>query len=925
MSEILLATKTRIPPLRSHLINRPRLIQRLNEGISQNNRVSLISAPAGFGKTTLINEWIRQTDIPSAWLSLDKGDNDPIRFITQLAMAIQRVATDVGNHILAIMQLPQPPAIDAAISVLINDIAEIPLTKSLRPSIILVLEDYHEIIADSVHDALVFLIDHLPQQLHLAVTTRVDPPWPLARLRARHEIIELRSTDLRFTPEETSSFLNGIMHLNLSPENISLLDVRTEGWIAGLQMAALSMQGREDATSFIQNFSGSHRFVLDYLVEEVLNRQSAEIQEFLLKTSILDRLTTLLCNAVTGMENSQSVLDWLEHANLFLVSLDDERQWYRYHHLFADLLRNNLGRMHPELLSVLYGRATTWYRERKLITPAISYALQANDIDEVEQLVKQDILAVIFHGDMYLLLDSISKFSDEVMHSHPWLLITYAWALGTTGRLEEAELSLRGVESLLVEIQALGEDGSSIDQIRYLQGHVSALRSYFTLPTGDWNLAIDLAQEALELLPQDDLRTRAFVTGLLASSLSGLGNGETAMQVMKEAVFLSRKVGDLPSSIHEMSQLAGMQLFQGQLNQVLTTCQEAIRLADEDARQTGYLSLAAKDAYLFAGRALYERNDLAAAEYAIRRGIELCERSKTKEEGGFVYLLLARVYQAKGDMVAALDLMNKAHNIDQQSTLWLASYDAAWTALLYLGQENLDAATKWAEESGLRYNDDVNLHTYVKHIVLARFLVMQGRFQFINTGSDQRLHEVIVLLDRLVALTEATGTKKYIIETRTVQALALDAGGNLEQAFIALERALKLAEPEGFVRTFVDEGTPMARLLQEAAARGISPTYASKLVDVLEKEGHIITEATQGNKKVSLSSTHASNLLTEPLTERELEILPFLRSSLSLAEIADHMTISVNTARSHIKHIYGKFDVHSRSAAIERAEKLGLL
>lgn len=923
MSEILLATKTHIPPLRSQLVNRQRLIHRLNDGLGQNNRLTLISAPAGFGKTTLINGWIRQTGIPTAWLSLDKGDNDPVRFITGLAAAIQRVAPEAGNHILAMMQVPQPPAVEAAISALINDVAFLPADLQ-SPNIILVLEDYHEIIAEAVHEALRLLTDHLPPPLHLVIITRIDPPLPLARFRARHEITELRSTDLRFTPEETGTFLNEIMHLNLSPEDISLLDVRTEGWIAGLQMAAVSMQGRADTAGFIRNFSGSHRFVLDFLVEEVLGCQPVKIQEFLLRTSILDRLTPSLCNAVAGVEDSQSTLAWMEQANLFLVPLDDQRQWYRYHHLFADLLRNQLKRLHPEIEPSLYSRAGKWYADRRLITPAISYALQANDFEQVEQLVMQASLTIGFYSDIKMLIEDIGALPYEIVRSHPWLSIARAWALNSAGRFDETESALREVETMLAERNKAGVKEEQ--WTRHVEGHLAALHSYQVFfGEGDSKQATELAQSALELLPQDDLRARAFVNGWLAGLLERAGQRESALQAIKEAVALSRMVGDLPGISYELCQLAALEFTWGKLNQALASCREAIQISEENMRQTGYTSLAAKNAYLLAGRILYERNELLAAEQSMRKGIGPNKRIAAEVEGGFTYLLLARILLARGDQAAALKEIQKAHVYSQQVSAFTKSLNKAWEALLYLQQGNLAAAIQWAQESELHFDDEVNLRTYVKHIILARVLIAQGRSEFKLKGDDRRLQEATLLLDHLLTLVESTGNLKYVIETGTLQALALNARGNFEGAVNALERALKLGEPEGFVRTFVDEGAHIARLLKEAAARGILPTYVSMLAGVLEKEKQMMAEAAQGNGNLPLPSALASQLLPEPLTERELEILPFLRSSLSLTEIADRLTISVNTARTHIKHIYDKFDVHSRSAAIDRAEKLGLL
>ena len=925
MSDILLATETCIPPLRSHLVNRAHLIQRLNDGIDQNCRLILVSAPAGFGKTTLINDWIHQVNIPTAWLSLDRRDNDPIRFISQLAVAIQKVAPEHGNHILAAMKVPQPPDPETAATILINEFMEYPTLDGQNQPNVLVLDDYHEIVADAVHDMLVFLLDHLPSQVHLLVATRVDPPWPLARFRANREVVELRARDLRFTSQETTAFLNGVMSLNLSTESISLLDARTEGWIAGLQMAALSLQGRDDTTAFIRSFSGSHRFVLDYLMEEVLNRQSHELQEFLLKTSILDRLTASLCDAVTDRTDSQTILTWLERANLFLVPLDDERIWYRYHHLFADLLRNYLEKSSPDQVSTLQSRASTWYRERELFTPAINYALQAKDIDLVEQLVMQDVLAVSYFGELYTLIESIERLPGDIVRSHPWLSIAYAWALRSAGRLDHAETLLRDIEDVLAEGYVGEEVDGATSQVNHMRGHIAALRSCLIVPEENWDSAIDLARTALDLLPETDLRTRAFVIGWLASLLSSTAQNEAAMETMKQAVVLSQKVGDISFTIYELGQLAGMQLFQGQLSKALATYQDVIRLVDTDTRQSGYFSFAAKDAYLFAGRTLYELNDLVNAEHAIRKGIELCERSRSIEETGFEYFLLARVLHAKGDIHASQIELDRTRRNYQRSTNWLASYVVAWEALLCLQQGNRDAAIQWAQESGLSFDDDVSLRTYVKHIILARVLIAQGRSELIQTGSDRRLHEANILLDRLVNLVEPTGSLKYIIETQAVQAMAFYARGDLQKSLQTLNRALTLAEPEGYVRTFVDEGAPMEELLKEAADHGIMPGYIARLLAVLEKQRPFIQEARPAKIDLPLPSTGHPQSTVESLTERELETLRLLRTSLSLPEIADRMTVSSNTVRSHVKHIYTKLDAHSRIMAIERAKELGLI
>ena len=920
MASTLLSTKLYIPTPHQETISRPHLVSKLNAGLS--GKLTLVSAPAGFGKTTLISEWIQQTNLPAAWLTLDKDDNNLVRFITHLAAAIQTVASEPGSRILALFHSPNPPATEKALTSLINDLADYLDPDRQNPPIILVLDDYHEIVEYVVHDALAFLLDHLPPQFHLIITTRVDPPWSLARLRAHQEIIELRADDLRFTSDETSSFLNNVMRLNLSFDDVSLLNGRTEGWIAGLQMAALSLQGRTDTTNFIQAFSGSHRFVLDYLMEEVLNRQSSEVQEFLLKTSILDRLTASLCDAVVGIEESHTILSWLERANLFIIPLDNERNWYRYHHLFADLLSNYLEQTYPGQVPILYRRASNWYGERDLATPSINYALQTKNMDLVDRLIEKDVLAVSYFGELYTLINAIERLPTNVVRSYPWLSIAYVWALKSAGRLDEAELSLREVEAALAEQYTPSELGDTQIRTDHIKGHIAALRSCLIVSDDNWDSAIEsrieLARTALDLLPETDLRTRAFVTGRLAGLLSGIFQSEVALETMKQAVMLSQNVGDIPNTIYELGQLAGIQLFLGQFNQVLVTYQKVANLIVTDTRQSGYFSFAAKDAYLFAGRAFYELNDLASAENVTRMGVELCERSKSLEEAGFEYFLLARILQAKGDINSAQIELSKAQKLYQSTTNWTISYIVAWVALLRLQQGDLDAAFQWTQESGISFDDEVNLHTYVKNIILARILIAQGRSELSQTKSDQRLQEASILLDKLVDLVESSGSLKYVVETRAVQAMAFHALGDLQKALQALERALTVAEPEGFVRTFIDEGEPMKKLLGEAVNRGIMPAYVGQLLSAFDDNKASLQDAPP-------YQTAYSQPLVESLSNREVEVLQLIAAGCTNQEIGEKLVLSLYTVKSHARNIYGKLGVKNRTEAVARARSIGLL
>jgi LuxR family maltose regulon positive regulatory protein len=900
----LLVTKFHVPPLRSQLVSRPRLIERLNGGLHR--RLTLISAPAGFGKTTLLSEWVTGCERPVAWLSLDEADNDPARFWSYFVAALQTIHKGVGQSMMAMLQSPQPPPVESLLIGLINEVAEVS-----EPSA-LVLDDFHVVTDQQVNDAVAFFLENMPPQMHLILSSRADPAWPVARLRAVGEMTELRASDLRFTLEEAAAFLNEMMKLHLSHEDVLALEGRTEGWIAGLQLAALSMRGRRDTSAFIRDFTGSHRFVLDYLVEEVLGQQSPSIQDFLLKTSILDRMTPALCDYVRQSKGSQAILSQLEQANLFLVPLDDERRWNRYHHLFADLLRERLSRTQPELPSGLHRRASEWHEKSGLITEAVSHALAAGDVQRVARLVAGNALAMLDRGELTTVVGQLDALGDEVVHSRPWLCVAHAWALAYAGRLEAVEPRLQDAEKALRKVPARRagfDEQAEISALsraegQHTRGHIAAIRAYVTWLTGDMSRTAELARGALQHLPERDLMARGFVWSVLASALRWSGDLKAAIRAFSEASTISQAAGDSHIAVNVLCDMGALQSMQGQLHEAAATWRGALKLADEYTRRGGRRLAVIGNVYALMSGVLREWNDLEAASRYAREGIELCEQGRWADVVAEGYICLARALQATGDGDGALDAIQKARQVG--SGFWFGLYANALEARLWLAQGDVPAASRWAQESGLSVDDELSFQYEFMYHALAKVLIAQGAFD-----------EAVWLLARLLEVAEAAGALGYVIEILVLQALALQALGKVDQALTPLERALALAEPEGYVRLFIDEGAPMGELLRQAAARGIAVDYVGRLLAALEKETRIPCER-------PLAETPPSPLI-EPLSERELEVLRLLTSHLSTPDIARELFISANTVRSHIKNIYGKLGVHSRTRAVIRAQDLGLL
>jgi LuxR family transcriptional regulator, maltose regulon positive regulatory protein len=905
MTAPLLTTKLYIPPSRPNLVPRPRLIEQLNAGLHLGRKLTLISAPAGFGKTTLLSEWIASCErlepvVRFAWVSLDQGDNDLARFWAYFIAALQSIHADIGEAALAMFRSPKPPPVEAFLTGLINEI-----TAAKLGPFVLVLDDYHLIKTQSIHDALAFLLDHLPPQMHLVVATRADPPLPIARLRGRGQLTELRLTDLRFTLDEATEFLNQVTGLGLATDDVATLAFRTEGWIAGLQMASLamqariSMQGREDTASFINAFRGSDRYILDYLVEEVLQRQSDTVQAFLLQTSVLDRLTGPLCDAITGQGDGQTTLETLERANLFIVPLDNERQWYRYHRLFADLLRQRLLQSQPDQVSTLHRRASEWHEQNGFMGEAIEHALSAEDLERAAHLVEQAAEATLMRSEAATLLRWVDALPDELVRARPTLCLFHAWALLLGGRpIEQVESRLQNV-----------------DKDADLAGKAASLRAFVAIFQGQVERAVELSQEAMEQLAEDDLFLRSIATWMLAISDMMDGDLVGGTQTLGEIAKKSQEAGNVMIAVMTTCTLAEMHMTQGQLGQAQAVYHQALELATDAQGQR--LPIAGM-ALIGLGELEREWNNLETAERYLTKGIEQIEF--WGEIGALDgYIFLAYVKQAQGNAAGAADAIQKAQQLAVQfdATELDDVLAGAHQAYLFALQGNLEPARRWIEERKLtvdaalaeleeQIRSGLSGHSRrwrtIEYLTLVRLLNAQAQH-------DQAL----AILDLLEKISEQYGLTGRVIRFQVLEALTYQAQDDSTQALAALERALALAEPEGYVRVFADEGEPMAALLRQAAGRGIAVEYTSKLLTGLE------------TKEAALSSVTRHSSLVEPLSEREMEVLRLLQTTLSTPEIAEQLIVSVNTVRTHVKSIYAKLGVHRRLEAVRRAEEWGLM
>ena len=691
----LLATKLRVPRLRTHLVSRSHLVERLQRGAER--ALTLVSAPAGFGKTTLLAQWLAESGMPVAWLSLEPEDNDPTRFLSYLIATLQTVDAQIGTAALALLHTPQPPSPETVLAVLTND-----LVGRNAGDVALVLDDYHTITAEPIQRGMTFLLEHLPPQLHLMLATRADPPLSLARLRAQGQLCEVRAADLRFGTAEASAFLQTVMGLDLEASAIATLERHMEGWIAGLQLAALSLQGRADVSAFLAAFSGSHRFVLDYLSDEVLARQDASVQQFLVHTSILERLSGPLCDAVTGQEGSQAMLEALDKANLFVIALDDERRWYRYHHLFAEVLRRHLQQAEPTLPPVLHRRASAWYEQHDLPIEAVQHALAVPDVEQAARLIEPIALPVTFQGQISTVLGWLNALPEALVRTRPFLCVYYARLLMATNQLEAAE-------ELLQEAERGVQAEMPAEQARTIQGWVLASRASIAGWSGDILHAISLAHQALELLPEAKVipRSSAIVMAAHAYELSGdvtpVIEHETAA-----AVALIRTSDDSFATVGSICLLARLHVLQGKLRQAAATYAQVEQVVSRpEVLQTIFGSLYY---YFGLGDLLREWNDLEAAERYLAQGMALVNETLTLVPFMAIrgYTALARLQQARGNTRAAFATLDALAQLAEQRHFapHLMNQVTAVRAQLELAQGNLVAAIHWADSSGLSAHDE---------------------------------------------------------------------------------------------------------------------------------------------------------------------------------------------------------------------------
>jgi LuxR family maltose regulon positive regulatory protein len=901
MNATLLTTKLHVPSPRPDLVPRPRLIERLDEGLRRGRKLTLVSAPAGFGKTTLLSAWVATVDRPVGWVSLDEGDSDPARLWTYFVAALQTALPGVGEAALEALRSPQPSTIEPVLTSLINEIA------ATATPCVLVVDDFHMITNPRVNDAVALLLGRMPPQLHLVISARADPPWPLARMRARGDLTEVRADDLRFTEVEAAAFLNDAMRLGLSVEEVAALGARAEGWITGLQMAALSMRGRDDAAAFIRAFSGSHRFVLDYLVEEVLDRQPGHVQEFLLQTSVLERMTGPLCDAVTGREDGQAVLTALDRANLFLVALDDERRWYRYHRLFTDLLRSRLQHDVPTRVAELHRAASRWFEREGLVEDAVAHALAGQDLEHAARLIERSAMAMIAQSKVVTLSRWLEALPIETVRARAGLCVYHAWARYWTGLREQGEQCLQDARRALASES--GQADQAEDERRLIAGRVAAIRSFYALTYEEIPHVLQAAQEAVELLPEGDYM-RIMAVLALGGAHWGHGDVAAAERAFTEASAAARRSGYRFLAVSAKCYAGTHQAKQGRLREAWQTFQAAHELATgASGRQLPAAGLPS----VKLGALAREWNDLVAADRDTSRGVELCVQWGQADSLVETYVSLGRLRLAQGDLQAATDALRKAGQIAETTKIdpWVSCWLDDCRLRLWLSSGDLVTAARWAEASGLRPDGELSFLHDLNHVNLARVLVAQST----RGPSELFLGQALGLLTRLLTAAEGAGWVSETIHILTLQALALRASGEHAAALATLERALHLAEPEGYVRAFLDEGEPMTELLRQAAAQGIMAGYVGRLLAA--------TVGEPGDRRGMRVSPAPA--LVEPLTGRELEVLRLLPSSLSSTEIAAHLIISVHTARTHIKSIYGKLDVHSRLEAVQRARGLGLL
>jgi LuxR family transcriptional regulator, maltose regulon positive regulatory protein len=887
----LLRTKLYIPAMRSQQVNRPRLITLLNGG--RDKTLTLVSAPAGYGKTTMVSRWLKETGTAAAWLSLDAGDNDPIRFLQYLLEAIQTIAPGAAKEAQGILQGGQLTKYENVIDLLTNELAMIP------DQFILVLDDFHVISTEAVLNIMLYLLEHLPPEKHVVLLTRIDPPLPLSRLRVRNQLLDIRADQLRFTSDEAAAFLNEVMGLTLSTPDLAAMETRTEGWIAGLQLAALSLQSCKDIHGFVAAFTGSHHYIMDYLIDEVLKTQSETTVTFLLQTSFLDHMCGPLCEGVINAEaggqlNGQAMLETLEKMNLFVIPLDDERRWYRYHHLFADMLKKRLEQQYRHLIPELHRRASKWYEHNEFIAEAIEQAIAADEQDRAAQLIEENGCMLMMRGEVATFLNWTDTI-DFQSETRPWLAIQKAWALALTGNPDRVEPTLQVPEKLLAPLEPTVE-------VKTLQGTMAAARAHCANTQGDTKSAAIYAHQALEKLPTCSAISRSIrsvATSVLGDASWINGDLDNAVDAYAEAIRIGREADNLHMVIIANSNLAEVLMEQGQLRRASEIYNQSLQMA---VRPDGQRSPLASGIYAGLGRLAYEGNRLDEAAQNIQLSLDLCRQWGDLNKQAVVCALLARLEQVRHNPTAVLEAVRNVEKVIYERSLSAPQSNQVRSDLArtWLAQGNLERVSQLMPQGEWTIENEIPYQREAEFIILLRALLAQGDYD-----------AALILSQRLLEKSEAAKRTGRVIEILVLQALTRQGRKETDEALAALKKAFTLAKPEGYVRTFLDEGEPLNRLLHLARSRQIETEYASFLL-AAEEEAAVSTQPEQQN-------------LAGPLTAREVEVLKLIEAGNANQEIAEKLVISITTVKRHISNIYTKLDVNNRTQAVAAAKELKLL
>lgn len=898
MSSPLLATKFNPPPKGEKHITRPRLWQKLEDCLQSSVSLALICGPAGYGKTTLVSQWLQSAehthDIKFAWLTLDRSDDDLTRFLTYFIAALQRIHPGSGEGVLKLLRTHKPASVPVLTTLLINEISEI------SGRFMLVLDDYHFINSHSIQDFMGFLIEHRPPSLGLILITRADPSLPLARMRARGQLVELRQSDLAFTREESAAFFTMAIGLDLSPAQINKLEAQTEGWITGLQLAALSLRARQDPTTLFYTFSGEHEFIADYLTEEVLASLSQAERTFLLHTSLLERMCASLCEMVTGQPGAQSMLEKLLEANLFITPLDSNHTWFRYHPLFADLLSKRLQEQKPGLLSELHFRASRWYQENGLVDLAIEHALAGGDMEQAALLIEGVAESALKTGDVMTLIRWIESLPEAELSARPRLACLYGVSLTLCGR------SIKDVIMLLEKIRLAGD-------LTGFQGELALLEAFMAILRGDAVGGIKMAEQALGQIPSE----RAFIRSLAADSL-GLGyilagDSVAAASAFKQVVEISQQSENLMMTLIALTNLAGLQFLDGHLHAAFATCKQVVDLAEQEI---GELPPVTGKTLLNMGEILREQGELDAAFEYFSRAAVLMEQF-TEIGLPVAYLSQAKVKMNLKDWTTAQAYIDQARRL-AQATLSTEMDDQMVKiaqARLWIGRGNLTAVISWAREEGLLERSFAEMHTAVECNIMSEELFEAQTLIMIRLALvRQQPGKALEMIEGLTEVNRKRSQARRKVELLVLKALALQQMDRLDQAVEVLGQALNLGEPEGYQITFVEHGELIAPLLYQAIERDLSPGYASRLLDTI-----IIAPSS-----AVLRGKNETGMI-EALSDRELEVLGLIAQGLSNAEIARRLFISLSTVKGHTTNIFGKLSVRNRTQAVALARSMGLL